>query len=48
MDYTKITIAFDPTIEPSIVKAMLQAGAVQKFGKAPAGGLETAIRKLLG
>ena len=28
-----------------IVKAMLQNGAVQKFGKAPAGDLEMPVRK---
>ena len=47
-DFTKITIAFDQTIEPIIVKAMLQVGAVQKYGKAPPGALEASISMQLG
>ncbi len=47
-DFLKITVSPDPTIEPTIIKAMLQNGMVQKLGKAPAGGLEISIRKHIG
>ena len=47
-DFMKITVSIDPTIEPTIIKAMLQSGLVQKIGKAPAGGMETSIRKHIG
>ncbi len=36
------------SIESTIIKAMLQSGLVQKIGKAPAGGMETSIRKHIG